>query len=397
MNIETLDDWNALLGYCCDAIMPVCPYPRLECEISGWTRCGFPISDHPDNTPEENDTLYKQIVVTVVSVDGEDSSTTTSTYTRVITEEGYCESRLNGSWTLYPSALYHGMDEWVKNGTTFTKTVEGEDSSQTTTYAFSLPAESIEGEFTGFPSGYHECYASANEFRPITKAQYRWVIPKTWSIYTSDPFTGTYFKICWDIAFQPPEGDPSIISEDEVWEWTGPGDPENDDSWISPWFNLDAPPEDGMSFVANIRFECYRSKFGTKPQVMGEAVELVEPLSSTGAIGSTGKEENNGKTDSTGGLKTGGLRTGSLQTGGLRTGGLRISGLRTGGLRTGSLKTGGLRTGSLRTGSLRTSGLRTGTVRTGTLRTGGLRTSSLRTGGLRSGGLRTGGLKTGSV
>lgn len=40
---------------------------------------------------------------------------------------------------------------------------------------------------------------------------------------------------------------------------------------------VDPPDISGQRRVVNLRFECYRSPYGNKPQVYGEAVELDPP------------------------------------------------------------------------------------------------------------------------
>ena len=98
------------------------------------------------------------------------------------------------------------------------------------------------------------------------QSRFKWVIPDTWE--------GSYFKITWDIVNFPEDGDPSAVSTDNTWEWEGPGDPENEDSWKSGSYDIPVPSVEGESRVVNVRFECYKStKFGVKPQVTGEAYE----------------------------------------------------------------------------------------------------------------------------
>ena len=99
--------------------------------------------------------------------------------------------------------------------------------------------------------------------------RFRFAIPQT--------FTGVYFKITWDIVFYPEGSDPtnpndpdaSFAQQDATWEWTGPGVVGNDSSWQSPWFEIPVPEYPGENHVRNIRFECYRSKYGQLPQTMG--------------------------------------------------------------------------------------------------------------------------------
>lgn len=162
---------------------------------------------------------------------------------------------------------------------------------------------------------FHTC-AAAYEVRPADGSlelmvvgdgvRYCWVIP--------DTFAGSYFKITWDVLEEPdgwnatindpgetlpdplPEGydtaeawwaehqvpdpaapDRSFVSEDNTWEWTGPGDPEDEDSWKSGWYSIDPPSVPGTRRVVNIRFECYRSDYGSKPEITGEGVTLPDP------------------------------------------------------------------------------------------------------------------------
>jgi hypothetical protein len=108
------------------------------------------------------------------------------------------------------------------------------------------------------------------------KSRFRWVIPQN--------FEGSYFKIGWDVLEEPDgwdSGDPDAPSRfysaaNQAWVWAGPGDPEDPDSWKSPWFEIAAPSVPGTRRVVNIPYECYRStKFGTRPQVTGEGVDDV--------------------------------------------------------------------------------------------------------------------------
>jgi hypothetical protein len=102
-----------------------------------------------------------------------------------------------------------------------------------------------------------------------TKARFRWVIPDTW--------TGSYFKITWDVVFFPDdESTPTVVALDETWDdWTGPGDPEDADAWKSGWYEIDPPEETGETRIVNVRYECYRStRLGIKPQITGEAYEI---------------------------------------------------------------------------------------------------------------------------
>ena len=105
-------------------------------------------------------------------------------------------------------------------------------------------------------------------FLTAIKARFRWVIPDTW--------TGSYFKITWDLVFFPEdESTPTVVALDQTWTWTGPGDPEDADTWKSGWYEIDPPEEPGETRIVNVRYECYRStRLGIKPQITGEAYEI---------------------------------------------------------------------------------------------------------------------------
>jgi hypothetical protein len=106
----------------------------------------------------------------------------------------------------------------------------------------------------------------------LTKIRHRFRIPTT--------HTGSYFKITYDIADFPEDGDPSFISQDNVIEWTGPGTGvQNDPSWLAgDWIEIDPPEVPGERRIVNIRYTCYAgTKFGSKPQVMGESLEIPPP------------------------------------------------------------------------------------------------------------------------
>ena len=98
--------------------------------------------------------------------------------------------------------------------------------------------------------------------------RYRWRIP-------SD-HEGHKFKIWWDEVFFPTDWDPEdpaspepVVTE-KSFVWSGPGDPNDpdDDSWFSPWSAVVRIPSatEGEVELCNVRFLCYESKAGAKPQ-----------------------------------------------------------------------------------------------------------------------------------
>lgn len=108
-------------------------------------------------------------------------------------------------------------------------------------------------------------------------SRFRWIVPNT--------FDGAYFKITWDVL-EEPDGwdDPSPVvfrsfyAQDQTWEWAGPGDPGDADSWKSPWVEIPPPDVGGTRRVVNIRFVCFRAaNLGEIPPVlMGEGVSADE-------------------------------------------------------------------------------------------------------------------------
>lgn len=92
-----------------------------------------------------------------------------------------------------------------------------------------------------------------------TRVRYRWVVP--------EEHAGSYFKIEWDEIFFPAgwdSGEPGAPLPEvtpKSWEWSG-GDRE------SAWSMETAVPEGerGSVEVCNVRWICYRSPFGSKPQ-----------------------------------------------------------------------------------------------------------------------------------
>jgi len=120
-----------------------------------------------------------------------------------------------------------------------------------------------------------EAGAEARIFR------YRWRIPVG--------HEGTFFRIDWDEVFYPlgwdamiedpenpeeeirdPEAPLPVLTPKSV-EWTGPGDPEDaeDATWFTEWSAVVRVPEgeEGTVEVRNVRYSCYRSRAGSKPQV----------------------------------------------------------------------------------------------------------------------------------
>lgn len=181
----------------------------------------------------------------------------------------------------YCETISHSPDnDWSFADLTFTRTetISGIDYTYTVTYTPVSKDDVLEDlDEKTFPDDANGSTPIAElmvhpDFEEIfegaRKCRFRWNIPEEWE--------GSYFKITWDVVFFPAAGGtPTAVSADATWVWSGPGDPEDPDSWKSGWYPINVPTSPGESRIVNIRFECYRStKLGLKPQVTGEAVDL---------------------------------------------------------------------------------------------------------------------------
>lgn len=375
MAIETLEDWNAILGQCC-CEMPSCPVPVMECEYKNGEKeltAYYPIAQPAgisgedeiprlyksydtqtdtylngravrfssamvEETPPYEGWEYKWIGVFTATSEADQSATYSGTHnyydppgtcvseadsTYAPTFEGnpYVEStecsltetEKNYRWILtYQSGGVEpnlvgcpgpfsgtGDEEWWDGYTThktvdsveepFTKAdlrgeaigelaaewAAGGGCSASLDFSHGIPLSIPRWPLSSdhFPDGeWPACEDSPVIFGVgvgcyVAEARFKWVIPETW--------TGSYFKVTWDVAFFPTVGDPVAVSTDNTWEWAGPGDPEDPETWKSGHYIIPIPDEPGENRPVNIRFECYRSPaFGNKPQVTGEAVDL---------------------------------------------------------------------------------------------------------------------------
>jgi hypothetical protein len=355
-DIETLDDWNAILGACCCA-MPECPVPTKECEsITIDALCGFSfpacegiseqdrcrrfstrtdsyvrndlIVDEPSNT-ERWDVTSNTSAMTIRKMDVgcneyNHSGTRSHSEVRVVEDNIYNEETDEYEWQhIYtltysnlssydletacsgtysqsvdyvnepdpepivdeedPSPICEYLDydeslitcEWTRALLVFTKVEDVTGTSgtgeitKTVTYSDEvIPVDELDGKEFGVDTNGESCI-SIHGCATATKSRFRWVIP--------DTHAGTYFKITWDVVFFPTTGDPVAVSTDNTWEWTGPGDPEDEDTWKSGWYEIPVPEEPGENRGVNIRFECYAGPYGHLPQITGEAVEIPPP------------------------------------------------------------------------------------------------------------------------
>lgn len=92
--------------------------------------------------------------------------------------------------------------------------------------------------------------------------RYRWQVPST--------HLGDYYKITWDVLYEPVGWDDESIPEAErpirfsrkdlTVEWEGPGSgPQDDPSWLAgDWQALEVPDEPGERRVINVRYTQFR-------------------------------------------------------------------------------------------------------------------------------------------
>jgi hypothetical protein len=166
---------------------------------------------------------------------------------------------------------------------TFTKTIpitEDGTGEVVWTVVYSSPAHHDFSELDYTEDGDEEpsCIA-VRGCDQATKARRQFRVP------TSHP--GSYYKVTFDVIEEPDGWEESetelrsFYATDITRVWTtGPGSGAQDDpSWnLGEPYEIPPPSVPGRRRIVNIRYECYRSaKFGTKPQVMGESVELPAP------------------------------------------------------------------------------------------------------------------------
>jgi hypothetical protein len=376
--IETLEDWNAVLGGCSGCCeLPECPVPELVVENHVVSLCAvtpaaakFPPSGLGEDA-EEDTILYEGYSWSISGTITDDAFATgtgseTGTFTpapkageecggRNLTgsfsysrttfydeEQEQIQSAETGSYSVNTTdvpAVWEGTvnvteydlfgdvtssgsidddfeqdgpssfgtatnKEWVIGETTAVLTYDdtavmlvGYDGAVTVTFAAAYTATTASEELfaavvsdptweAGGPAlASLEVTLATDEVRitgaGAVRGRYRWRIPVG--------HEGTFFRIDWDEVFYPlgwdaviedPENpgeeipDPAapvpVLTPKSV-EWTGPGDLEDatDATWLTEWSAVVRVPEgeEGTVEVRNVRYSCYRSRAGSKPQV----------------------------------------------------------------------------------------------------------------------------------
>lgn len=304
--IETLDDWNERLGFCGCCQMTACPDPSLVHNVKPQTYsalCGFPLFNETDWTIPCAD--YRSRSTSYVNhITSSTGGDYTLTQTASRPTPGSCDITgvTSGSFVTVRGTLVsetYAAGVWIKNydyyiGGSFIRSY-----TDTRTYSPMIGEAALFDELNGDAQAQIDatddtdwivggsgslrshtslfsaflnpaCYLGnpQTEVIRLTPYRFRFKIPSS--------HTGTFFKITYDIAEFPtdPLVDDSFVSEDNVVEWTGPGDPEDseDATWLTDWIEIDPPDVPGERRVVNIRFTCYQgTKYGVKPQTTGES------------------------------------------------------------------------------------------------------------------------------
>lgn len=310
--IETLDDWNARLSGCGCCQMPVCPTPVVLCEAkygrvdredtwdgitydaSGDLYDGDPIeyqAFHPAWTDvgslEEVPTIYRKRTHTYEDefqgVEIGDPIMENYVECTSATVKTFVTHIYDGAGHVLITRNTHTLSEPLTKAELEALTLLKMEADAWTNTSGSGPYVCRANKaitWATFPEDWEACeffLRSVDTFGAISglrKIRFRFRIPHT--------HTGSKFYITYDIAEFPEnaEVDPSFVSQDNVIEWTGLGTGgQNDPSWLAgDWIEIDPPEVSGERRIVNIRYTCYAgTRFGSKPQVMGEAFEIPPP------------------------------------------------------------------------------------------------------------------------
>jgi hypothetical protein len=299
--IETLDDWNDKLEQCGCCEMPECPAPIRVCEVkyaeTTYEDTWDGITYDATGNVYAGDALEYQAFHPAFTggVPGEEVPIIYRKYTNTYEEElipdwteDIPEDFIECTATVLTGTTYNtfgGPDLYIiRNIYTLSEPItkaeftelalqrmeDTEWASSTNTGNLVCSSRKLMdwseywGEWESCPGFiWDEIYHGASA--RYKKLRFRFRIP--------DTHTGSKFFITYDIAEFPDDGAPSLVSEDNVIEWTGPGTgASSDPSWLTDWVVIDPPDVSGERRVVNVRYTCYSgAKYGAKPQLVGEA------------------------------------------------------------------------------------------------------------------------------
>ena len=278
MKIETIDDFEAVAACCClDGY--TCPQPTAETEIAHGVGDIYPFrtdattyysklrrswGDGGEQLWHANPIHASQVgpvpgyhPANTNTPDFQIDFTSSPPLTGGFTDAKEDPIGVGDARSASKSAIFAGLD-WPNMGVLETGYPTGSRSPQ-------------HWHFDPDPSA--GSLAAKLDLHNFKFARFRWIVPNT--------FEGAFFKITWDVLEEPDGWDDpsptvfrSFYLEDQTWEFTGPGDPGDPESWKSPWIEIPPPDVGGTRRIVNIRFQCIRStKLGTlPPDVFGEAI-----------------------------------------------------------------------------------------------------------------------------
>jgi hypothetical protein len=204
----------------------------------------------------------------------------TKDYTATIGPDG----RVTGSTLSSTTTTYNNQGSAVSAPFVFSEELTCDDvKNQTVVPDF----DDNDTNYGAYPLSQYVCDPCSTSFSGvrIAKSRFRWVVPPEHG--------GSYFRIDWDEVFYPqsfldwqsnseplpPPVIPTLTAKS--WEWNGEalgeccGDPPdssedrmNNPDRRSPWGVIEAPISQGRVEIANVRYICYRSPYGQKPNLL---------------------------------------------------------------------------------------------------------------------------------
>ena len=301
MKIETLEDWNDALTGCAGCCpMPACPLPSAEV-----VECGIEISnDYRGLVPDIYLDCYKwgrhvQQYDRTYHYAGvewgnrrtvESAMSVTATWTAGAADEnGNCpDATVEYSGTLVSTdKTWHGNPGWLEVQADLSVTWAGASSWGTGTRRLrvwnssgTLLSDVTQNWSAGFPvlgygtlseaDGQHVKTSHTEHNEDATTVEDEaysrtWSEPLGFSIRWTVPeeHAGSWFLIVWDEMFTPEDEEAPVILTERSAEWNAPDDK------VLPWQAPAPRPGNtaGCLEPANVRFRCYRSTAGGKPQI----------------------------------------------------------------------------------------------------------------------------------
>lgn len=312
MKIETYDDWLAVSGCCCTTPDTIDCVLKKQYELKTGSSHGVCyLGGYEDS--EGNLGFYRRVVGTISAAyeNGGYSSQSVNTTDKRFNAEGVCtyntenittgdpeyasppfSSDLDRNYTesligtapgnlTYTSReeyifrvtgnLYWSQDITIVYSDAYTPdidTVLSGDADEALASASYSPSGS-----SGYSSYSRSGFFPTGRIASKAQVRHRWQIPQTCDL--------KWVKVTWDVIeepvgwfIDPPARPRTFFEQDKTWEWLGPGDPENPESWVSPWFEITPPIDTGIKRVVNVRYEFFRaSKLGVIPPVLsGEQI-----------------------------------------------------------------------------------------------------------------------------